>query len=120
MPKKKKDQRTGREERKKKMLDDDFNQQMAALSENQRGANDRYARDIAPMSEDLNAMRARFEREMRGPREVADPKTPSQNGAAASDAPPAGEGMLRQMDKGKAVKETKRRRTDVRSGARVV
>ena len=101
------------------MLDDDFNRQMAALGESQRGANDRHACDIAPMSEDLDAMRARFEREMRGRREeVADPKGRSQNGAAPNAA--AGEGMRHQMDKGGAVKETKRGRTDVSSGARVV
>ena len=108
------------------MLDDDFNRQMAALDQRQRGANDRHARDIQPMGDDLAAMRARFEREMRGRQEGttgSGDQAKSGDGARASAATAdqsTGAGMRRQMESGEAVKETKRGRTDVGTGTRVV
>ena len=109
------------------MLDDDFNKQMAALDQSQRSANDRYARDMGSMSNDLDAMGARFEREMRGRPAAAGSsdgdgvKVGTTTAAATSSSNQrAGAGMRGQMDRGAAVKETKRGRTDVQSGTQVV
>ena len=108
------------------MLDDDFNKQMAALDQSQRGANDRYARDMGSMSDDLDAMGARFEREMRGRPTEESAGSSGGDGvevgttAATSSNQRAGSGMRRQMDRGEAVKETKRGRADVKSGTQAV
>ena len=110
------------------MLDDDFNKQMAALDQSQRSANDRYARDMGSMSNDLDAMGARFEREMRGrpaaagssDRDGVKVGTTTAAAATSSGNQMAGAGMRGQMDRGEAVKETKRGRTDVQSGTQVV